>query len=132
MCSRVSVSNHDREIGKSVDTDILKLSEWLGCEIVEFKVRVDHVHVVISIPPRVPVSTYMGTIKSEIAIKIFKSYPVLKKKPYRGDHFWAGGYFVNTVRIDEDMIKRYVKYQEDEERKEEQDGRDFTRMNLGI
>ena len=91
MCSRVSVSNHDSEIGKSVDTDILKLSEWLGCEIVEFNVRVDHVHVVISIPPRVPVSTYMGTIKSEIAIKIFKSYPVLKKKPYRGIIFGREG-----------------------------------------
>ena len=39
---------------------------------------------------------------------------------------------MNTVRVDEDMIKRYVKYQEDEERKEEQDGRDFTRMNPGI
>ena len=74
----------------------------------------------------------MGTIKGKIAIKMFRSYPMLKKKPYWGNHFWARGYFVNTVGIDEDMIKRYVKYQEDEERKEEQDGKDFTQMNLGI
>jgi len=74
----------------------------------------------------------MGTIKGKIAIKIFKSYPVLKKKPYWGNHFWARGYFVNTVGIDEDIIKRYVKYQEDEERKEEQDSEDFRQLNLGI
>jgi len=120
------------EVGKVVDEDIRKLSEWLGCEVEELNVRADHVHVVVSIPPKVSVSTYMGTIKGKIAIKIFKSYPMLKKKPYWGNHFWARGYFVNTVGINEDMIKRYVKYQEDEERKEEQDGKDFTQMELGI
>ena len=108
------------------------MSEWLGCEIIELNVRMDHVHVVVSIPPKVSISSYMGTIKGKIAIKIFKSYPVLKKKPYWGNHFWARGYFVNTVGIDEDIIKRYVKYQEDEERKEEQDSEDFRQLNLGI
>ena len=120
------------DIGKSVDEDIRKLSEWLGCEVLELNVRSDHVHVVVSIPPRVSVSIYVGTIKGKIGIRIFKTYPVLKKKPYWGNHFWARGYFVNTVGIDEDMIKRYVKYQEEEDRKEEQDGKDFTQMNLGI
>jgi putative transposase len=120
------------EVSGLVDKDIRMLSEWLGCEIIELNVRVDHVHVVVSIPPKVSVSTYMGTIKGKIAIKLFKSYPMLKKKPYWGNHFWARGYFVNTVGINEEMIKRYVKYQEDEERKEEQDGKDFTQMELGI
>src|SRR5438477_11113079 len=69
------------EIGKSVDVDIRKLSEWLGCEITELNVRIDHVHVVVSIPPKVSVSTYMGTIKGKIAIKMFRSYPMLKKSP---------------------------------------------------
>ena len=46
-------------------------------------------------------------------------------KPYWGNHFWARGYFVNTVGINEDMIIRYVKYQEQEEKKEEGNGRDF-------
>ena len=52
---------------------------------------------------------------------------MLKKRPYWGNHFWARGYFVNTVGISEDMIRRYVKYQEGEERKEEsnQQGLDF-------
>jgi putative transposase len=87
---------------------------------------------VVSIPPKVSVSTYMGTIKGKIAIKMFKSYPVLKKKPYWGNHFWARGYFVNTVGINEDIIRRYVKYQEDEERKEEQDQTDFKQPELGL
>jgi REP-associated tyrosine transposase len=120
------------EVSNLVDKDIRVLSEWLACEIIELNVRADHVHVVVSIPPKISVSAYMGTIKGKIAIKLFKSYPMLKKKPYWGNHFWSRGYFVNTVGINEDMIKRYVKYQEDEERKEEQDGKDFTQMELGI
>ena len=120
------------EISNLVDKDIRLLSEWLGCEVIELTVRADHVHVVVSIPPKISVSVYMGTIKGKIAIKLFKNYPMLKKKPYWGNHFWSRGYFVNTVGINEDMIKRYVKYQEDEERKEEQDGKDFTQMELGI
>ena len=118
------------EVGRLVDQDIRKLSEWLGCEVVELNVQSDHVHIVVSIPPKVSVSTYMGTIKGKIAIKLLKSYPMLKKKPYWGNHFWARGYFVNTVGLNEDMIKRYVKYQEGEERKEERDQSDFNQPEL--
>ena len=118
------------EVGKLVDQDIRKLSEWLGCEVMELHVQADHVHVVVSIPPKVSVSTYMGTIKGKIAIKMFKSYPMLKKKPYWGNHFWARGYFVNTVGVNEEMIKKYVKYQEEGERKEERDQNDFQQPEL--
>jgi len=55
----------------------------------------------------------MGVLKGKLAIKLFKSYPLLKEKPYWGNHFWARGYFVSTVGIDEEVIKRYVKYQEE-------------------
>lgn len=89
-------------------------------------IQPDHVHIVVSIPPKVSVSDFMGILKGKTAIKLFKSYPNLKKKPYWGNHFWARGYFVNTVGLDEEMIRRYVKYQEDEERKAEQDRQDFT------
>jgi putative transposase len=120
------------EIGTQVDQDIRVLSEWLGCEVLELNVRIDHVHTVVSIPPKVSVSTYLGTIKGKIAIKIFKSYPKLKKKPYWGNHFWARGYFVNTVGMDEDMIRRYVKYQEEEERREERERDNFQQLELGL
>lgn len=120
------------EIGKRTDEDIRLLSERLGCEVIELNVRIDHVDVVVSIPLKVSVSTYMGTIKGKIAIKMFKSYPMLKKKSYWGNHFWARGYFVNTVGMDEEMIRRYVKYQEEEERKEEKDSSDFKQPELGL
>lgn len=120
------------EIGKRTDEDIRLLSERLGCEVIELNVRIDHVDVVVSIPLKVSVSTYMGTIKGKIAIKMCKSYPMLKKKSYWGNHFWARGYFVNTVGMDEEMIRRYVKYQEEEERKEEKDSNDFKQPELGL
>ena len=106
-------------VKEAVEHDIRMLSEWKGCEIAELNVQADHIHVVVSIPPKVSVSEYMGTVKGKLAIKLFKSYPQLKKKPYWGNHFWSRGYFVSTVGIDEDKIRRYVKYQEEEERLEE-------------
>jgi putative transposase len=80
---------------------------------------IDHVHLVVSIPPKVSVSEFMGIMKGKLAIKLLKSYAELKKRPYWGNHFWARGYFVNTVGLDEEMIRKYVKYQEEEEKKEE-------------
>ncbi len=98
-----------------VANSIKMLCEWKGCEVEEMNVQKDHIHLVVSIPPKISVSQLMG----KIAIKLFKSYPSLKRKPYWGNHFWARGYFVNTVGIDEEVIKRYVKYQEEEEKKVE-------------
>lgn len=106
--------------------DIRMYSEWKSVEIEEMNIQKDHVHLVVSIPPKVSVSEYMGVIKGKTAIKMFKSYPQLKKKPYWGNHFWAPGYFVNTIGMDEDVIKRYVKYQEKEEKKEEQQNQNFS------
>ena len=108
-----------------IEQDIKLLCEWKACEIEEMNVQQDHVHLIVSIPPRISISEFMGIIKGKLAIKLFKSYPQLKKKPYWGNHFWARGYFVNTIGINEDMIKRYVKHQEEEERREENQGKDF-------
>ena len=87
--------------------------------MIELSVQPDHIHLVCSIPPKVAVSEFMGFLKGKLAIKIFKSYPRLRKKPYWGNHFWARGYFVNTVGMDEELIRRYVRYQEEEEKKQE-------------
>jgi len=108
-----------------VEHDIRMLCEWKGCEVSELNVQIDHVHLVVSIPPRVSVSELMGTVKGKLAIKLFKSYPKLKQKPYWGNRFWARGYFVDTIGINLDVIKRYVKYQEEEEKKEEKGNHDF-------
>ena len=113
------------EVKQLVEQDIKMLCEWKGSEVTELNIQVDHIHLVVSIPPKVSVSVMMGTLKGKLAIKIFKTYPKLKQKPYWGNHFWSRGYFVNTVGIDEEMIRRYVKYQEGEDKKEESQGRDF-------
>ena len=104
------------EIGKLIAVDIRMYSEWLGCEIIELNVQLDHVHVIVSIPPKVSVSAYMGTVKGKTAIKMFKSYPMLKKKPYWENHFWARGYCVDTVGLDLEKIRKYVRYQEQQEK----------------
>lgn len=108
-----------------VEHDIRTLCEWKDVEILEINVQMDHVHLVCSIPPKVSVSDFMGFLKGKLAIKLFKSYPRLKQKPYWGNHFWARGYFVNTVGLDEDVIRRYVKYQEDQEKRHERESRDY-------
>ena len=82
------------------------LCEWKGVDIVEMNVQIDHIHLVCSIPPKVSVSVLMGTLKGKLAIKLFKSYPKLKEKPYWGKRFWSRGYFVTTVGVDEEMIRR--------------------------
>ena len=88
-------------------------------------IQTDHIHMIVSVPPKISISTLMGILKGKTAIKIFKSYPQLKNKPYWGNHFWSRGYCVDTVGLDEDKIKKYVKYQETQERLEEQQKLDF-------
>jgi putative transposase len=112
-------------IKEMLECDIRMLCEWKSCDVEELSVQQDHIHLLVSVPPKVSVSELMGTLKGKLAIKLFKSYPRLKQKPYWGNHFWARGYFVSTVGIDEDKIRRYVKYQEEEEKKAETQGKDF-------
>lgn len=112
-------------IKELVEKDIHTLSAWKDVEVLELNVQPDHVHLVCSIPPKISVSGYMGLLKGKLAIKLFKSYPRLKEKPYWGNHFWARGYFVNTVGLDEELIRRYVKHQEEEEKRQERDGRNY-------
>jgi len=108
-----------------VEQDIRMLCEWKNCEVQELNIQEDHIHLLVSIPPKISISKLMGTLKGKIAIKLFKSYPKLKQKPYWGNHFWARGYFVNTVGLDEEMIRKYVKYQEKMERSEDEQQQQF-------
>ena len=118
------------EVKVLVENDIRMLCEWKGVEVIELNVCIDHVHIVCSIPPKVSVSELLGTLKGKLAIKVFKTYPKLKQKPYWGNHFWSRGYFVTTVGVDEDIIRRYVKYQEGEDKKEETQTLDFDLFSL--
>jgi len=66
------------------------LCEWRNIEILEKNVKADHIHMILSIPPRLSISEVMGMLKGKTAIKLFKSFPTLKKKPYWGNIFGAG------------------------------------------
>jgi putative transposase len=83
---------------------------------VELNVQADHVHLLVKVPPKISISKLMGTVKGKAAIQVFHQFPYLKKKPYWGTHFWAKGYCVDTVGVDAEMIRQYVKYQEKLER----------------
>ncbi len=113
------------QIKELVEEDIRMLCQWKRCDIQELSVQLDHIHVVLSIPPKISVSELMGVLKGKLAIKLFRSYPKLKQKPYWGNHFWARGYFVSTVGIDEATIKRYVRYQEQQEKQIEEQQHKF-------
>ena len=101
------------KIGEEVRKTIIVQSERLGCEIIELNVQVDHVHLLIKVPPKVSISALMGVMKGKSAIRVFSKFPELKQRPYWGNHFWAEGYCVDTVGLNSEMIQKYVKYQED-------------------
>ena len=107
------------KIALEVDTCIRAFSERLQCEIIELNVRIDHVHILVMIPPKVSVSEYVGTVKGRTAIRVLNKFWHLKQKPYWGNHFWSKGYCVDTVGLDAEMIRKYVKYQEIKDRREE-------------
>ena len=79
----------------------------------------DHVHILISIPPKYAVSQVVGFIKGKSAISIARTY-MGRRKNFTGQHFWARGYHVSTVGRDEAMIREYIKHQEQEDQKIEQ------------
>jgi len=86
----------------------------------ELNVQKDHVHLVLMIPPKVSISDLMGRLKGQTSMKIFNQFRELRKKPYWGNHFWAKGYCVDTIGLDADMIRKYVRYQEGKEKQVEQ------------
>ncbi len=112
-------------VKEMVEKDIHTLCEWREVEVLELSVQADHVHLVCSIPPKLSITDFIGFLKGKLAIKLFKGYPGLRKKPYWGNHFWTRGYFVNTIGMNEDLVRRYVKYQEEREKEEERNKQSF-------
>ena len=85
----------------------------------ELNVQEDHVHLLVLIPPKILVSDLVGTLKGRTAIRVFNKFKHLKEKPYWGNHFWAKGYCVDTVGLNEEMIRKYIKYQEQKDKRED-------------
>jgi putative transposase len=78
--------------------------------ILEGNIQMDHIHLVLEIPPKYSVSEAVGFLKGKSAIKIFDFHHELKRR-YWGRHFWSKGYCVSTVGLDEDQIRKYVQHQ---------------------
>ena len=93
-------------VKEEVESTIKLYVSKLGCQIVELNVQIDHVHLLAKIPPKVSISTLMGTVKGKAAMRVFTKFPGLKVK---ANHFlWI--LYVH-------MIRRYVKYQENKEKR---------------
>ena len=104
----------------SLESGIHAICGYAGCEVVELNVQLDHVHLLMMAPPKLSISDLLGRLKGQTSMRMFRQFPHLRKKPYWGYHFWSKGYCVDTVGLDADMIRKYVRYQEKEERQLEQ------------
>jgi len=96
-----------------------ELARRKECEIVEGHLMPDHVHMMISIPPKYAVSQVVGYIKGKSAIHLARVYGETKRN-FVGQHFWARGYFVSTLGRDEDVIREYIQRQEEEDHRLDQ------------
>jgi len=107
------------ELGKTVRDIIRQLCEWKKIEILEGNIQINHIHLVLEIPPKYSISEAVGFLKGKSAIKLFDFHLELKRR-YWGRHFWAKGYCVSTVGLDEAQIRNYVGYQIHKDKQAEQ------------
>ena len=99
-----------KEIGKI----LRELCKRKGVEIIEAYAMKDHIHMMVSIPPNIAVSSFMGYLKGKSTMMIFERYAKLKYK-YGSRHFWSRGYYVNTVGHNKQAVQKYIQNQEKED-----------------
>ena len=107
------------QIRKELGGVFHRLAKQKESLIEEGHIMADHVHIMISIPPKYPVAQVVGFIKGKSAIHIARTY-LGRKRNYVGQHFWARGYFASTVGRDEQVIREYIRHQEAEDRRVDQ------------
>ena len=108
-----------RSLRPHLGEEFRKLAQQKESRIEEGHLLADHVHMLISIPPKYAVSQVVGFIKGKSAIHLARVYGE-KKRNFVGQHFWARGYFVSTVGRDQELIREYIKKQEAEDMRVEQ------------
>jgi len=108
-----------RELRPELGRVFRRLAQHVDSEIEEGRLLVDHVHMLISIPPKRAVSQVMGHIKGKSAIYIARNHGG-RQRNFAGEHFWARGYFVSTVGRDEKVVREYIRRQEAEDRRQDQ------------
>jgi putative transposase len=107
------------ELRKYLGETFRDLTVQKDCNVIEGHLLPDHVHMLISIPPKYAVSQVVGYMKGKSAIHIARTY-MGRKKNFTGQNFWARGYFVSTVGTDEKTIREYIRRQEKEDRRLDQ------------
>ena len=112
---KVFYSQKKREIGKI----LRQLCEWKGVKILEAEVCPDHIHMLVEIPPKMAVSSFMGYLKGRSAVIIHERHANLKYN-YGNRSFWARGYYVSTVCLNQKTIEKYIREQEAEDRVNDQ------------
>ena len=105
---RKMIYNQYREDVREI---IKQLCSYKGVEILGGNVMSDHVHILVSIPPKMSVSSFMGYLKGKSALMMFDRHANLKYK-FGTRHFWSEGYYVSTVGLNEAVIKKYIQDQE--------------------
>jgi len=100
-----------KQIKKDIQAIMKDLCKGKGVEIIEGSMMPDHVHLLVSIPPKMSVSSFLGYLKGKSAMMIFDRHANLKYK-FGNRHFWATGYFVSTVGLNEATIAKYVREQQ--------------------
>lgn len=111
-------------IRKHLGVVLHELARQRDCQIVEGHLMADHVHMCISIPPKYSVSNVVGYIKGKSAISIARRF-MGKTRNFTGENFWARGYFVSTVGLDEEMVRAYIRHQETEDEH-------YDQLRLGV
>ena len=107
------------QIRKELGEVFHRLARQKESVIEEGHIMSDHVHMMISIPPKYAISQVVGYLKGKSAIHIARSY-LGRKRNYVGQHFWARGYFASMVGRDEQVIREYIRHQEAEDRRVDQ------------
>ncbi|MCI1652412.1 IS200/IS605 family transposase [Clostridium tyrobutyricum] len=102
------------EIRKEIGKILRELCNWKGVEILEANACADHIHMLLSIPPKISVSSFMGFLKGKSSLMIFERFSNLKYK-YGNRHFWCRGYYVDTVGKNKKAIEEYIKNQQKED-----------------
>jgi putative transposase len=95
----------------SIREILINLCKYKGVEIIEGHLMPDHIHMLVSIPPKYSVSSFMGYLKGKSALMVFERHANLKYK-YGNRHFWAEGYYVSTVGLNEATVAKYIREQE--------------------
>jgi putative transposase len=108
------------QIGEYAKQQVYQLARQKDLvEVEELNVQPDHVHAILSIPPKYAISDMMGFLKGKMALNLFHRYQKFGKQ-YWGRHLWSRGYCVSTIGLDENQIRKYVRWQERNDKKAEQ------------